>query len=444
MNTTQDIINKIAKLKDAIEGETDPDIKAKYSSKLASLEAEINKAEEIVEVKIEKQEVAEQKNLSEAEVKIKKLKDAIDGETDPDIKARYQKKLKELQGDLGEVKQEIKEEKKEIAEQKKEIKKAVKEVKSVEKVVRKQAVKKVTRKVAERKKVIEVKKPKRKTKLTRIMSDLDALIRSNKKLKERYRGKTGLPAGQRVDLKRDAKRSAKPFGWRFTGKYDYRDPKKVLTARQFENAKKRGTLDYEARPNRSDVYPAGYKGKKKLVKGRKVVGGVKRALADGGMMAKGGEVMPEWAVTITSKSGRTFDWVGHAKNEDAALHKAEMKAGFESVETGINMITDERGRKVEYAKGGKMQGYDDRQDERLGMKHGKISKKDFVGTTKQKEHSRRDDSRFEERMANGGVFKSKYPNGNLYKYGRSWRLDHAKHNKKEDYEIPMKKRKRKY
>jgi hypothetical protein len=287
---TQDIINKIAKLKDAIEGETDPEIKAKYSAKMASLEAEINKAEEKVEVKIEKQEVAEQKNLSEAEVKIKKLKDAIEGETDPDVKSRYEKKLKELQGDLGEVKQEIKEEKKEIAEQKKEIKKAAKEAKSVEKVVRKAAVKKATRKVAERKKVVEVKKAKRKTKLTRIMSDLDALIRSNKKLKARYRGNTGLPAGQRVDLKRDAKRSAKPFGWRFTGKYDYRDPKKVLTARQFENAKKRGTLDYEARPNRSDVYPAGYKGKKKLVKGRKVVGGVKRALADGGMMAKGGNV----------------------------------------------------------------------------------------------------------------------------------------------------------
>jgi hypothetical protein len=53
--------------------------------------------------------------------KIAKLKDAIEGETDPDIKARYQKKLKELQGDLGEVKQEIKEEKKEPQKDKRQL-----------------------------------------------------------------------------------------------------------------------------------------------------------------------------------------------------------------------------------------------------------------------------------------------------------------------------------
>jgi hypothetical protein len=288
MNTTQDIINKIAKLKDAIEGETDPDVKSRFASKIAALEADLNKAEEIVEVKIEKQQVAEQKDLTEAEKKIAKLKDALSGETDPDVKARFEKKIKELQGDLGEVKQEIKEEKKEIAKQKKEIKQAVKEVRSVKKVVRKEAVKKVVKKVAERKKVVEVVKPKRKTRLKTIMSDLDALIRNNKKLAAKYRGKTGLPAGQKVDLKRDAKRSAKPFGWRFTGKYDYRDPKKVLTERQFSNAKKKGLLDYEARPNRSDVYPAGYKGNKKLVKGKKPAGGVRKALADGGMMDDGG------------------------------------------------------------------------------------------------------------------------------------------------------------
>ena len=56
------------------------------------------------------------------------------------------------------------------------------------------------------------------------------------------------------------------------------------------------------------------------------------------------------------------------------------------------------------ADGGESQGYDDREDERLAMEHGKISTKDFVGTHSQKEHSRRDDARFEERkMAMGGV-----------------------------------------
>ena len=56
------------------------------------------------------------------------------------------------------------------------------------------------------------------------------------------------------------------------------------------------------------------------------------------------------------------------------------------------------------ADGGESQGYDDREDERLAMEHGKISTKDFVGTHSEKEHSRRDDARFEERkMAMGGV-----------------------------------------
>ena len=45
------------------------------------------------------------------------------------------------------------------------------------------------------------------------------------------------------------------------------------------------------------------------------------------------------------------------------------------------------------------QGYDDREDERLGMTRGKVAKKDFVGTMKEKEKSRRDDAGFETRKA---------------------------------------------
>jgi len=54
------------------------------------------------------------------------------------------------------------------------------------------------------------------------------------------------------------------------------------------------------------------------------------------------------------------------------------------------------------AMGGKTQGYDDREDERLAMEYGKMSGKDFVGSHDRREHSRRDDARFEERMARGG------------------------------------------
>jgi len=53
-----------------------------------------------------------------------------------------------------------------------------------------------------------------------------------------------------------------------------------------------------------------------------------------------------------------------------------------------------------YAKGGKTQGYDDREDERLAMKYGKMKSK-YLNSTK----ARRDDARFEERgkMADGGM-----------------------------------------
>jgi hypothetical protein len=63
-----------------------------------------------------------------------------------------------------------------------------------------------------------------------------------------------------------------------------------------------------------------------------------------------------------------------------------------------------------YADGGKTQGYDDKKDESLGMTRSKLSLKDFVGNRKQKEHSRRDDARFEERgkMADGGQTKKEY------------------------------------
>ena len=64
----------------------------------------------------------------------------------------------------------------------------------------------------------------------------------------------------------------------------------------------------------------------------------------------------------------------------------------------------------DYAKGGSTheQGYDDREDESLAMRHGKIASKDFVGSHKRKEHSRRDDAHFETRhkKAYGGLTDS--------------------------------------
>ena len=424
---TQEILSKIAKLKKAVESESDADVKASYNKKIAALEAQVAEAEAKVEKKEEKAASEEKKTLSEADEKIKKLEKALASESDPDVKARYQKKLNELKGTLKDVKEEIKEEKKEIAEQKKEIKQAVKEVKSVQKEVRKTAIKKAAKKKVERKKV-ETKKTKRKEKLQRVLSDLDAMIEKNKKLKSKY-GSGYKGTGKPTDLERDAGRKAKPFGYRFVGKHDYRVP----TEMQIKRGLKRGTIDYEARPNRADVNPDK---KVKLAKGAQLPS------------SKSGYRLPN-ASEISDFKNYVKDFYGKdeiydeffppngATNEE--INKAvktyvkwatenDKWGGGDSFDREItrDIMFYNRGirKNLEWIKfvkeakkmadggmmddGGMAQGYDDREDERLSMEHGKISKKDFVGSHSRRERSRRDDAGFETRMKKGGkVGKSK-------------------------------------
>lgn len=482
---TQELLNKIEKLKKAIQSESDPDVKASFGKKLAQLESQVAQAEAAVEKKEEKAASTEKKNVSDVEDKIKKLEKAIANESDADVKKSFEKKLKMLKDSLSEVKQEVKEEKKEIAEQKKDVKEAAKEVQKVIKQVEaaeqkqekknisdaEEKIKKLEKAIAnesdedvkknfqkklkqlkdslsdvkkESKDEAKVKKPvvvkavrqvkaakpvrktpikkaapapapkkaapkkeERKKKLKGVLAELDALIEKNRRLKAKY-GSAYKGTGKPSDLERDSKRKAKPFGYRFVGKHDYRVP----TEMQIKRGLKRGTIDYEARPNRADVSV------KRKVK-----------LEDGGMMARGGKAdklydtnlsrewkmllkqddfnvkksmdanadpqrpyildindmayfyeskkerdsdydtikilskkmedggmagnNPEWLVMIMSEDGNTHEWQGFAKSEDEALHKAEQDAGFESVESGINMLTDENGEAVEYKKGGK-------------------------------------------------------------------------------------------
>lgn len=359
----QEIIAKVSKYKEMLEAESDSDIRARYQKKIKELEASLEEVEKKVEKLEEKVATEEKKELSEAEKKIRKYQDFLDNESDPDLKARYQKKIKELQDSLKEVKEEIKVEKKEVAEQKAEIKKAAKVVKAAKatKVERKEAVKKVEKKVRERKEV-SVKRTRRGKKIKEIIDELDKLIAKNKKLKEKY-------AGKGVDVKRDAGRSAKPFGYRFVGKHDYRVP----TADQIKKGKKRGTIDYEGRPNRSDVYP------KRAAK-----------LADGGMMAKGGKTSSEWDEKMKNAKATLAFLKKEAENNPSPKTKKSV-SDFEEYIKKLNQN--------KYAHGGKTQGYDDKEDERLAMEHGKLSSKDLDST-----HARRDDARFEERgkMAKGG------------------------------------------
>lgn len=511
---TQELLNKIEKLKKAIQAESDPDVKASFGKKLAQLEAQVAQAQAAVEKKEEKVASEEKKSVSDVEEKIKKLEKAIANESDPDVKKSFEKKLKTLKESLSEVKNDVKEEKKEIAEQKKDVQAAAKEVQKVvkqveaaeqkqenknisdaeEKIkklekaianesdedvkknfqkklkqlkdslsdvkkeskeaakevkkpavvkavkqakpVRKTPIKKAAAAAAPAPKKAAPKKEERKKKLKGVLAELDALIEKNRRLKAKY-GSAYKGTGKPSDLERDSKRKAKPFGYRFVGKHDYRVP----TEMQIKRGLKRGTIDYEARPNRADV---SVKRKVKLedggmadmefIKGeyyvindnilqfigftphrtlgftmfkedgsksavslplsskknikniskesatkiinhfeknkkikqlekaiyeqddaeikelmKKKLQELKKMMEDGGMAGN----TPEWLVMIKSEEGNTHQWQGFAKSEDEALHKAEQDAGFESIESGIVMVTDENGEAVEFKKGGK-------------------------------------------------------------------------------------------
>jgi hypothetical protein len=98
----------------------------------------------------------------------------------------------------------------------------------------------------------------------------------------------------------------------------------------------------------------------------------------------------EYLVTFIDKGGKHNDKIIKAKSESEAIEKAEKIMGYKS---------SKEFKPTKLAHGGKTQGYDDKEDERLAMEHGKMSKKDLDST-----HARRDDAEFEERgkMADGG------------------------------------------
>ena len=149
----------------------------------------------------------------------------------------------------------------------------------------------------------------------------------------------------------------------------------------------------------------------------------------GGYMAGGGEIKdqyegrePEDIWNSLSKMQRSHFLFDHAseiearRGEDKGELKGKeirdaMKMDFDSLDKYIRITFENHIREGQYkyggymADGGMSQGYDDREDERLGMRDGKIADKDFVGTHSQMEHSRRDDAQFEERMAMGGALE---------------------------------------
>ena len=128
-------------------------------------------------------------------------------------------------------------------------------------------------------------------------------------------------------------------------------------------------------------------------------------------------IMPNGKVYKKTKENMNlFEFIGtqddYAKGGEMArggvfevgrFYKAKDGKNYRFLGSKYFMGVDGQYKKLEvddfYAKGGKTkeQGYDDREDESLAMRHGKISSKDFVGSHHKKEHSRRDDARFETR-----------------------------------------------
>ena len=142
--------------------------------------------------------------------------------------------------------------------------------------------------------------------------------------------------------------------------------------------------------------------------------------AKGGYMAEGGNIFSEKDLKeILSNAVYHFykglneveaamsylDKKGQGGLKTALSKKFKLEDLKESIEKMDEYTSDEKEKGGYMADGGMSQGYDDREDERLSMEHVKIGNKDFVGSHSQKEHSRRDDAQFEERMAMGGALE---------------------------------------
>jgi hypothetical protein len=141
------------------------------------------------------------------------------------------------------------------------------------------------------------------------------------------------------------------------------------------------------------------------------------------LLASGGKIMPflkfEYAVEAREKlnnnelpsfdGGVGFDYLEKEKKLyylPSVTGNWELVGDFDSKDQAIEWLS-ERLKMEGFANGGSTQGYDDREDERLAMKYGKIANKDLDST-----HSRRDDARFEERgkMAKGGEIEFQHSN----------------------------------
>ena len=138
-----------------------------------------------------------------------------------------------------------------------------------------------------------------------------------------------------------------------------------------------------------------------------VVKSTRTRMEDGGEMAHGGMVKEinfdgtNWYLTYIDPTHFFLSNDASFKGNPYHIGQFRTRPFYNEIKEWLSSYKDTM------AKGGTTheQGYDDREDESLAMRHGKIASKDFVGTHKRKEHSRRDDAQFETRhkKAYGGL-----------------------------------------
>tara|TARA_R110002153_G_scaffold123312_8_gene269417 strand:- start:1445 stop:2716 length:1272 start_codon:yes stop_codon:yes gene_type:complete len=179
--------------------------------------------------------------------------------------------------------------------------------------------------------------------------DFNDLVRRLSKKKE-----YGFLKGMSLDdVVRDMARKAKPVGWRFKGRGNYKTP----TAFQVKKGRASGDVYYEARPNRSDV-------------------------SQSTRLETGGEISENQAyymAEVISDRLRDEGLCDDVRKCKTSVEKALM--GIEYFPFARYTFEDE----PVYAKRGGKQGYNDRDDESLGMSH--------RGSKSQGMKARRDESK---------------------------------------------------
>ena len=257
--TKQELLDKIAKAK-ANKNLTDKqraDVLALYEKKLSALGENYNENPEIAVLQDKIAKAKANKNLTDKQR--------------ADVLALYNKKLSAITGkkDVAEVQAENKEILKEVETVKKnetiptEIKpKLVAKIKEeVNKVMldEKKAVREVEKaktkpkKAQAKQKLAEVKE--RKAEVKELVVKVSKKHESPQKFRDLLKRLTDtgkydfLKSMSKDEILRDMKRVAKPMGWRFRGKGNYKNPNRT----EIKAGVKSGAVYYETRPERSDV-----------------------------------------------------------------------------------------------------------------------------------------------------------------------------------------------